>query len=154
MEGFQYKKFSNIFAEAKYIFILQHNNIKTEDWKKIKRALGNVSLHKIPKKLQLFGKEQFSAPLCFLGCESPQTLQLLEKILKEKKLPEHTLIVLGLYLRNNNEFNFYNALDVQKLVESSQDHFGAFYQILQYPGLLDLKTVQTQLVQILESKIS
>lgn len=146
MEEFQYKKFSSIFANYQYIFILQHNNIKTEDWKKIKRALGNVSLHKIPKKLRLFGKEQFSAPLCFLGCESPEKFKLLEKTLKEKKLPEHTLLVLGLYLRNNHEFTFYNSLDIEKILEAPQ--FASLYQILQ-PSL-DLKTVQAQFLQIMQ----
>lgn len=152
MEEFQYKKFSSIFANAKYIFILQHNNIKTEDWKKIKRALVNASLHKIPKKLRLFGKEQFSAPLCFLGCESPETLKVLKKTLKDIKLPEHTLLILGLYLRNKEEFSFYNGLDIQKILESSESQeMITLNNLIQHQALpFDVKAVQIQLVQILQ----
>lgn len=156
MQEFQYKKFSNIFANSPYIFILQHNNIKTEDWKKIKRTLGPVSFHKIPKKLQLFGKKQFSAPLCFLGCESPSQLKVLQKTLKDIKLPEHALLVLGLYLRNDNEFTFYNGLDIEKILETSgakpQDQFIQLNQIFtsQLLKLLDLKRIQANFTQILQ----
>lgn len=117
-EQFLDQKFHNLFAPYPYIFVLQHNSITASEWKKIKKALGDSTLHVVPKKIQhVVTQKQFSAPLCFFGCYSPQDIKLLLKILEDMKLPKYALISLGLFLKNSeNGSQFCDFLETEHII--------------------------------------
>lgn len=153
-EQFLDQKFESLFAAFPYIFILQHNSITASEWKKIKKALpSDTALHVVPKKVQHVitsvtredrkgPLQQFSAPLSFFGCYSPQDIKFLLSILENMKLPKYALFSLGLFLRDlkSNQEGFASPKDLGLTSNPLANKFCNFLEIEQIIADIEKET--------------